>query len=89
MNTNDKLMVLSGFLGFSFFLIANFTDIFLGLNVISGLIQIALNVFVFITWFKGFQTSTGFKKFISFWGVIIPVLMAGITIINVIIPTFI
>lgn len=83
---NDWLMVLSAFLGFSFFLIANFTEIFIQLNVIAGIIQIVFNGFVFVTWLKGFKESNGFKKFVAAWGVVVPVLLTLITLFGVIIP---
>lgn len=79
-------MALSGFLGFSFFLIANFTNVFIELSVLSGVIQIVLNGFVFVTWLKGFRGGSGFKKFVAAWGVVLPVIMASITVFRVIIP---
>lgn len=79
-------MAISGFLGFSFFLVANFSNLFLGLNLVSGIMQIILNTFVFTTWLKGFRESIGFRKFIAFWGVVIPFFMAGITLVRVILP---
>ena len=79
-------MALSGSMGLLFFLIANFSDIFLGLNMIAGIIQISINVFVFIVWMYGFLHSKGFRRFVAFWGVIIPFIMTTITLVHVIIP---
>lgn len=81
-------MGVSGALGFSFFLVANFTSIFLGLNLIAGLVQVALNVFVFTTWFRGYRSCPpGFKKLVAFVGTVIPLVMMSITIIRVIVPS--
>lgn len=79
-------MAVSGFFGFSFFLIANLTTIFLELNIVAGCIQVILNIFVFTTWLRGYRVSAGFKKFVAGFGVVVPVIMASITIIKVLIP---
>jgi hypothetical protein len=86
MKTNSKLMAVSGIAGFVFFLIANFTTIFNGSAVLAGILQLVVNFFVFITWGKGFSQSCGFKKFVASFGVIVPIVMAGITIWRVLLP---
>ena len=88
MKKNSLWMGISGAMGFCFFLIANFSTILVELNVVAGTIQIAINIFVFLVWQYGFRHSTGFRKFVAFWGVIIPIIMTTVTILRVIIPTF-
>ena len=86
MRSQTLWMLASGLLGFSFFLIANLTDAFAGLNVGAGFIQLVLNAFVFVTWLRGYRTSSGFRKFVAFWGIVVPIVMATITILRVILP---
>ena len=81
-------MVISAVTGLAFFLIANFTDFFAGLNIVSGLIQIVINIFVFVTWLRGYRASHGRERFAAFFGVIAPPILAGITLYRVIIPFF-
>ena len=88
MNNNRRWMAISAATGLAFFLIANFTDFFVGLNVVSGLIQIAINIFVFVTWLRGYRASLGRARFLAFFGVIAPPILAGITLYRVIIPFF-
>lgn len=83
---NSKWMVISGLTGFSFFLIANFTNLFAGANVLAGCLQLCVNAFVFTVWTKAFLQSIGFKKFVAFFGVIVPIVMATITIWRVLLP---
>lgn len=82
-------MIVSGITGFSFFLIANFTDLFAGSSVLAGCLQLCVNTFVFIVWTKAFIQSRGLKRFIALFGVIIPVVMASITIWRVLLPAII
>ncbi len=87
--TNNRLwMVISAAIGLAFFLIANFTDFFVGLNVVSGLIQIVFNIFVFVTWLRGYRDSHGRERFVAFFGVVAPPILAGITLYRIIIPFF-
>lgn len=86
MDKNSKWMAISGVTGFSFFLIANFTNTFTGTSVLAGCLQLCVNAFVFIVWKKAFSQSLGFKKFVAFFGIVIPCLMASITIWRVLIP---
>jgi len=83
MNKNSRMMAVSGATGFVFFLVANFTQVFQGLNLVAGLLQICMNIFVFMVWLKAFRESRGFKKFVAFWGVVVPVVMASITFLRV------
>ena len=89
MDKNSKWMTISGIVGFSFFLVANFTRLFVGLNVFAAFLQIGVNILVFVVWKKAFLQSYGLKKFIAFFGVIVPIFMATITIWRVLLPTFI
>lgn len=79
-------MAISGATGFSFFLIANFTNILVGLSVVAGVLQLVVNAFVFIVWHKAFAERTGFARFVAFWGVIVPVVMAAVTIWRIFLP---
>lgn len=88
MRNNRLWMAISAAIGFAFFLIANFTDIFVGLNVVSGLIQIVINIFVFVTWLRGYRSSHGRARILTFFGVIAPPILAGTTLYRVVIPFF-
>ena len=68
MNNNRVWMAISAATGLIFFLIANFTNFFVGLSVVSGLIQIALNIFVFVTWLRGYHASHGRARIVAFFG---------------------
>ncbi len=86
MDKNSKWMAISGITGLSFFLIANFTNVFTGSSVLAGCLQLCVNAFVFVTWKKSFVQSRGFKKFVAFFGIVVPCVMASITIWRVLIP---
>ncbi len=87
MKTNSKKWrVISGIAGLTFFIIANFTSIFAGLNVLAGCLQIVVNVFVFVCWAKAYPRCRGFERFVTFIGVIVPPIMAGITTWRVLLP---
>ena len=88
MSNNRLWMAISGATGLAFFLIANFTDFFVGLNIVSGLIQIVINFFVFVTWLRGYRASHGRERFLAFFRVIAPPILAGITLYRVIMPFF-
>jgi len=79
-------MGISGAVGLSLFMTINFTNIWYGLDVNAAYTQIAANIFVFISWGKGFLRFYGFKKFFAFLGAAIPVCMASYTTWNVILP---
>jgi hypothetical protein len=79
-------MAISGLVGLSFFLIANFTNTFTGASLLAGCIQICVNAFVFVVWTKVFTQSHGFKKFVPFFGVVVPLGMASITLWRIVIP---
>lgn len=89
MNNHKKWMAISAVTGLAFFLIANFTHLFTGLNVLSGMIQIAINTFVFITWLHGFRISQAIARYVAFFGVMAPPILAGITLYRVNVPLFI
>lgn len=86
MGDHRRWMAISAATGLVFFLVANFTDFLMGLNVASGLIQIALNVFVFVTWLHGYRVAQGRERLVAFFGVIAPPILAAITLYRVIIP---
>lgn len=88
MRNNRRWMAISAVTGLAFFLIANLTDFFVGLNVVFGLLQIVINIFVFVTWLRGYRSSHGRERFLAFFGVIAPPILAGITLYRVIIPFF-
>lgn len=78
------LMILSGVLGLAFFIFANFD--FIGNEVLFAYAQILINSFVFFSWGYGFiKAKSFFEKFVAFWGVIVPIVMALITIMNVLV----
>ena len=55
-------------------------------GLFAGLLQICVNTFVFITWTNGFIKERGFRKIIPVFGVVIPFIMAAITLCRVIVP---
>lgn len=89
MGNHRRWMAISAATGLVFFLVANFTDFLVGLNILSGLIQIALNVFVFVTWLHGYRVAHGRERVVAFFGVIAPPILAGITLYRVIVPFFV
>lgn len=86
MSNHRRWMAISAATGLVFFLVANFTDFLVGLNIVSGLIQIALNAFVFVTWLHGYRVARGRERIVAFFGVIAPPILAGITLYRVIVP---
>ncbi|QQG50328.1 MAG: hypothetical protein HZB70_01995 [Candidatus Berkelbacteria bacterium] len=86
MKNSTFWMILSGSMGFAFFLIANFSHVFQGANQIAAVIQLAINVFVFVVYWRAYFHSNGLKKFIAFFGIVFPVVMASITIYRVLWP---
>jgi hypothetical protein len=86
-HNSKKWRVISGITGFSFFLVANCTNFFAGLNVLAGCLQILVNVFVFVAWVKAYPRCHGFERLVTFIGVIFPPVMASITIWRVLLPT--
>lgn len=83
---NSRWMFVSGLTGISFFLLANFTHLFRGSSVFAGCLQLCANAFVFVVWTRAFKESKGFKRFVALFGVVIPVIMAGVTLCRVLIP---
>ena len=86
MSSHRRWMAMSAATGLVFFLVANFSRFLVGLNIVSGLIQIGLNVFVFVTWLHGFRVARGRERVVAFSGVIAPPILAGITLHRVIVP---
>ncbi|MBX4181274.1 hypothetical protein KW807_00220 [Candidatus Parcubacteria bacterium] len=86
MERSSRWMAVSGATGFTFFLVANFTHVFAGSSIVAAILQLVVNAFVFTVWKKAFRTSSGFKKFVAFWGVIVPIVMATTTIWRVLLP---
>ncbi len=86
MSSHRRWMAISAATGLAFFLVANFSRFLVGLNIVSGLIQIGLNVFVFVTWLHGFRVARGRERVVAFSGVIAPPILAGITLHRVIVP---
>ena len=90
MKKHSRWMAVSGVFAFTFFLVANLTSWFTGINLTAGIIQVMLNIFVFTTWFIGYKKiqkeKFSFKKFVVTLGIIFPPIMATITITRVIIP---
>ena len=83
---NSQWMLASGLTGFLFFVLANFTHLFAGADVMAGCLQLCVNSFVFAVWTKAFRQSKGLKKFVAFFGVVVPIVMAGTTLWRVLIP---
>lgn len=78
-------MVASSALGFTFFVTCNF----LGIRgaALVGIAQIAINVFVHRSWWRGFLECQGWKrKTFTGVGAVVPIVMASITIYRVLLP---
>lgn len=82
-------MMTAGLVSFLFFLISNFTNFFVGSRVLAGSIQLCLNAFVIIVCKSAFSNSTGFKKMVALYGIVVPSIFATITIWRVLIPAII
>jgi hypothetical protein len=54
--------------------------------VLAGCLQVSVNCFVFVVWTRAFRRSSGVKKFVASFGVIMPVIMAGTTLWRILIP---
>lgn len=83
---HSKLMMTAGIVSFLFFLISNFTNFFVGFRVLSGILQLCINAFVIIVCKNAYPHSRGIKKFFAFYGIIVPITLAIITIWRVLIP---
>lgn len=86
---HSKLMTTAGLVSFLFFLISNFTNFFIGSRVLAGCIQLCINTFVIIVCKNALPHSKGVKKFFAFYGIVIPVILAIVTIWRVFIPTIV
>ena len=76
-------MMLTGLFSFLFFLISNFTNFFKGSSIVSGIIQVLLNVFVIVVCINALPHSRGIKKFFAYYGILIPLTLALITVVRV------
>ncbi len=80
-------MLISGIIGFTFFLLANFARLFAGSSVLAGWMQLCVNAFVFCCWSKAFLARKEFwPKIFAGIGTVFPPIMATITIVRVLIP---
>ena len=61
-NTNSRLVAISGFLGLTFFIFANFIQVFSKLNLGAALIQLGINLFVFMSWGRAFRENVEMTK---------------------------
>ena len=81
-----RWMAISAVTGLVFFFIAHFSRLFGELNVVSGIIQIGVNTFVFVTWLRGYRASRGRERLVAFSGVVAPLVLASTTLRRVIMP---
>lgn len=79
MSNHDLWMWVSGATGFSCFVIIHFTKL-LKNHLYAAMLQWTSNLFVFVIWGSAFLERQGFAKVIAFGGVVVPVIMATITI---------
>ena len=86
MKNSTLWMAVSGGSAFGAFLIANYTEIFQGASELAAIIQLALNIFVFVVYSRSIDVSRGPKKLIAYIGTAFPIVMASWTIYNVIWP---
>ncbi len=86
MGPHRRWMLGSGLAGIAFFLVANFTSVFAGAAVLAGFIQLAINIFVFITWLRGYRLSHGRARLVALVGVLTPPTLALITLYRIIFP---
>ena len=84
--STSRLMAITAVSALIFFLIANITATLVEWKIVSGLIQIGLNFSVFMAWQHGYKTSGGLKKLFAFGGIVMPIVMAGITFFRVLLP---
>lgn len=86
---DSKMMTAAGLLSFLFFLISNFTDLFVGSRILAGCIQLCINVFVIAVCKNALPRSTGVKRFFAVYGIVIPLTLASITLWRVLIPAIV
>jgi len=86
---HSKLMMTAGSISFLFFIISNFTDFFVGSRVLAGVIQLCINAFVIMVCKNALPHSRGIKKLFAFYGIVVPITLAVITICRVLIPAII
>lgn len=84
-----KWMYISGATGAAFFLLANVIHVFHGRSLQAAYAQLCINTFVFVAFRRGRENETSFiGKVIAHGGTFVPILMASITIRNVILPAY-
>lgn len=82
-----RWMIVSGAVGFAFFLTCNFyLKQVVEWRTLTALGQIAANTFVFVTWRRGYLQATGRLRTFCLIGATVPVMMATITVCRVLIP---
>jgi hypothetical protein len=82
-------MGLVGALGFGFFIIANFSDFSKNYTVTAGLIQVCINILVFVVWGREIKNATGKAKFICVVGTAVPAILGTVTILRVLVPAIV
>ena len=86
LNKDSRWMVVSGATAFTFFVISNFTTLFVGSTVIAACLQLTFGTFVFVVWSRTISKSRGIKKLVAIIGTAVPVVMASITVYRVLLP---
>ncbi|OQA52912.1 MAG: hypothetical protein BWY43_00283 [candidate division WS2 bacterium ADurb.Bin280] len=83
------MMALSGLMGLSMFVLANFLlKKQKGWRLATALMQISVNAFVFVSWLGGFLQSTPgtIHQAVTFVGFVVPTVMATVTTLRVVLP---
>lgn len=87
---NEKIwMMTSGACGITFFLLANWARVLGDGSIVAGCAQLVVNAFVLFAWGRAFLAADGLKRAVAFFGVAVPLVMAGTTICRVIVPWFV
>lgn len=82
MSNHTIWMVVSAIIGASCFVIIHFTKL-LKNPTRAAVLQLSANSFVFLSWGAGFLAAHGLAKLFAFGGVVVPVIMATITVCKV------
>jgi len=86
LNNDARWMMASGAMAFTFFVISNFTTLFVGSTVIAACLQLTFGTLVFIVWSRTINRSKGLRKLVAIIGTAVPVVMASITVYRVLLP---
>lgn len=78
----DLWMKLSGAAGLSVFILIHM-KVFGSCTWAAAVTQLCVNAFVFTVGMKVFPSSTGRRRFLAFFWVFVPPIMAGITVYRV------